>query len=65
MLMEELWMTPTRRMTWIDVRDVAEALIVVAEKEKAGGERIIISQGPWKGQDLREYPSNFTCGGFT
>ena len=41
-------------MTWIDVRDVAEALIIAAEKELAGGERIIISCGPWKGQDLGE-----------
>ncbi|KZT73630.1 NAD(P)-binding protein [Daedalea quercina L-15889] len=39
-------------MTWIDVRDAAEALIVAGEKEQAAGERIIISNGPWKGQDL-------------
>ena len=50
-------MTLACRMTWIDVRDVAEALIAAAEKEKAGGERIIVSRGPWKGQDLRKcYP---------
>lgn len=58
-------MTLTRSMTWIDVRDVAEALIVAGEKEKAGGERIIVSQGPWKGQDLGECQStsNFTGDG--
>ncbi|KAH9916175.1 uncharacterized protein B0H18DRAFT_1107716 [Fomitopsis serialis] len=39
-------------MTWIDVRDAADALIVAAEKEETAGERIIMSSGPWKGQDI-------------
>lgn len=44
------------------MRDVAEALVSVAEKEKAGGERIIISCGPWKGQDLRKLMPGSTDG---
>ena len=55
-------MTLPCRMTWIDVRDVAEALVSVAEKEKAGGERIIISCGLWKGQDLRKWMPGSTNG---
>ena len=37
---------------WIDVRDLAEAHALAIEKEAAGGERIIVSQGVWKWQDF-------------
>ncbi|KAG6864909.1 hypothetical protein C0991_006438 [Blastosporella zonata] len=37
--------------TYIDVRDVAEAHILTLEQEAAGGERIIISAGPYVWQD--------------
>ncbi|KAI0926024.1 hypothetical protein AcW1_008303 [Taiwanofungus camphoratus] len=36
---------------WIDVRDLAEAHVLAIKRQEAGGERIIISQGPWKWQD--------------
>ncbi|CAL1709333.1 unnamed protein product [Somion occarium] len=36
---------------WADVRDVATALVRALEKPEAGGERFIISAGPWKWQD--------------
>ncbi|KAH9838563.1 uncharacterized protein C8Q71DRAFT_704621 [Rhodofomes roseus] len=53
-------------MTWIDVRDVAEALTVAAEKERTAGERIIISTSPWKGQDFlnaaRKFYTNVPVG---
>lgn len=41
-------------MTWVDVRDVAEGLAAAAEKEEAGGERIVVSHGPWNGEDICE-----------
>jgi len=36
---------------WVDVRDLAEAHVLAIEKEKAGGERLIISEGPCMWQD--------------
>jgi len=36
---------------WIDVRDLAEAHVLSLKKQEAGGERVIISEGPWKWQD--------------
>ena len=47
-------------LAFIDVRDVAEAQVLALEKEAAGGERIIISAGPfiWQqwGKRLRTRP---------
>ena len=40
--------------SWIDVRDVALAHILAAQKQEAGGERIIISAGDFVWSDLRE-----------
>ena len=37
---------------WIDVRDLAEAHVLAIQKPEAGGERIIVSQGPFKWQDF-------------
>ncbi|EFI28545.1 D-lactaldehyde dehydrogenase [Coprinopsis cinerea okayama7 len=37
--------------SWVDVRDLADAHILALEKEAAGGERIIISQGPFVWQE--------------
>ncbi|KAG2007013.1 D-lactaldehyde dehydrogenase [Coprinopsis cinerea AmutBmut pab1-1] len=36
--------------SWVDVRDVAQAHVLALENEKAGGERIIVAEGPfvWK-----------------
>ncbi|THG95051.1 hypothetical protein EW026_g6529 [Hermanssonia centrifuga] len=36
---------------WIDVRDLAQAHVLGIQKENAGGNRIIVSAGPWKWQD--------------
>lgn len=36
---------------WVDVRDLAEAHTLSLQREAAGGERIIVSGGPWKWQD--------------
>ncbi|KAI0696058.1 NAD(P)-binding protein [Cerioporus squamosus] len=38
--------------SWVDVRDVAEAHVVALLQLNAGGERIIVSSGPFKWQDL-------------
>ena len=40
------------RSCWIDVRDLAEAHVLAIKKQEAGGERIIISGGPYKWQDF-------------
>ncbi|KAK7471936.1 hypothetical protein VKT23_000042 [Stygiomarasmius scandens] len=37
--------------TWVDVRDLAEAHVRALEREEAGGERIIVSAGPFKYQE--------------
>ncbi|EJT99744.1 NADP-binding protein [Dacryopinax primogenitus] len=39
---------------WIDVRDAATAHVLSLQKPKAGGERIFITGGAFKWQDLRE-----------
>ena len=39
---------------WIDVRDIALAHVLAAQKPEAGGERIIISAGDFVWQDFRE-----------
>lgn len=36
---------------YIDVRDLAEVFVLSLEKEEAGGERIIVSAGPYIWQD--------------
>ncbi|KZT02608.1 NAD(P)-binding protein [Laetiporus sulphureus 93-53] len=38
--------------SWIDVRDLADAHLLALQKEEAGGERIIISEGVFKWQDF-------------
>ena len=37
-----------------DVRDMAEAHVLALEKEKAGGERILVNSGTYTWQDLRK-----------
>ncbi|KAJ7597563.1 D-lactaldehyde dehydrogenase [Mycena floridula] len=37
--------------SWVDVRDLAEAHVLALEKESAGGERFIVSAGPFIWQD--------------
>ncbi|KAJ3521179.1 hypothetical protein NM688_g9052 [Phlebia brevispora] len=37
--------------SWIDVRDLAHAHVLAIQKEAAGGNRIIVSEGPYKWQD--------------
>ncbi|CCM04261.1 uncharacterized protein FIBRA_06430 [Fibroporia radiculosa] len=36
---------------WIDVRDLAQGHVLAIQKEEAGGERFVVTQGPWKWQD--------------
>ncbi|KAI0077589.1 NAD-P-binding protein [Panus rudis PR-1116 ss-1] len=36
---------------WVDVRDLGNASTVVLKKEEVGGQRFIVSAGPWKWQD--------------
>ncbi|PCH42497.1 NAD(P)-binding protein [Wolfiporia cocos MD-104 SS10] len=36
---------------WADVRDVAHAHVLAVQKPEAAGNRIIVSQGPWKWED--------------
>lgn len=43
-----------RRSCWIDVRDLAQAHVLAIQKQEAGGERIIVSEGPYKWQDFGE-----------
>ena len=43
--------------SWIDVRDLAEAHKLALETVEAGGERLIISAGPYKWQDWSECAS--------
>jgi hypothetical protein len=38
---------------WVDVRDLARAQVLALVTASAGGERIIISAGPWVWQDWR------------
>lgn len=46
------------RGSWVDVREVASAQVEAIENERAGGERFIVSVGPWSVQDIREYDSH-------
>ena len=41
---------------WIDVRDVALAHVLAAQKEGAGGERVIVSAGDCAAAELSERP---------
>lgn len=36
------------------MRDLAEAHVLAIQKQEAGGERIIVSEGPYKWQDFGE-----------
>ncbi|KAI0056654.1 D-lactaldehyde dehydrogenase [Artomyces pyxidatus] len=38
--------------SWVDVRDVARAHVLAGEKDDAGGERIIVSAGPFYWQEI-------------
>jgi len=40
------------RLNYVDVRDVSEAHILAIEKEEAGGQRFIVSKGPYCVQDF-------------
>lgn len=42
------------RSCWIDVRDLAEAHVLAIKKQEAGGERVIVSEGPFKWNDFGE-----------
>lgn len=47
----------------VDVRDVALAHVLAIETEKAGGERIIVSNGPFTWESFRESPfARFSLG---
>ena len=39
--------------SWVDVRDLASAHVLAAQKAEAGGERMIVSGGKFFLQDLR------------
>lgn len=41
-------------VSWVDVRDIAEAHAVVLEKEEAGGERILVSASAVPNQEFIE-----------
>ncbi|GJE89213.1 aldehyde reductase [Phanerochaete sordida] len=47
--MEEL---ATEGQSWVDVRDLAHAHALALQRPEAGGERIIVSSGPWNWQDF-------------
>lgn len=40
-------------MSWVDIRDVADAVIAGLKVEQAGGERFIITESPYSWQDWR------------
>jgi nucleoside-diphosphate-sugar epimerase len=41
--------------SWVDVRDVAQGHVLALQKEAAGGERIILSEGSFAWQDWGEF----------
>ncbi|KAJ3573251.1 hypothetical protein NP233_g2544 [Leucocoprinus birnbaumii] len=45
---------------WVDVRDMALAHILALQKEAAGGERIVVSAGPFIWQDLVDIANQLT-----
>jgi nucleoside-diphosphate-sugar epimerase len=50
--------SPATRHTgscWIDVRDLGRAHVLALLKAQAGGERIIVSAGPFVWQDWRAF----------
>lgn len=51
---------PVNSSCWIDVRDLAEAHVLAIKKQEAGGERIIVSEGPFKWQDFGELKLRIT-----
>ncbi|KZT73629.1 NAD(P)-binding protein [Daedalea quercina L-15889] len=44
---------------WVDVRDLAEAHVLAIKKQDAGGERIIVSAGTFKWQDIVDVAHKF------
>jgi len=56
----------TRGEEWIDVRDLAEAHTLALQTQKAAGQRIVISNGPYKWQDwintAQKYATNVRSG---
>ncbi|KAI0733665.1 NAD(P)-binding protein [Fomitopsis betulina] len=44
---------------WIDVRDLAEAHVLAIKKQEAGGERVIVSEGPFKWNDFVDAAQKF------
>ncbi|GJE99866.1 NAD(P)-binding protein [Phanerochaete sordida] len=38
--------------SWVDVRDIAHAIALTLQRSEAGGERIIVSAGPWNWQNF-------------
>ncbi|THH19273.1 hypothetical protein EW146_g1844 [Bondarzewia mesenterica] len=42
----------TEGSAWVDVRDLSLAHVLAGEKAEAGGERIIVSAGPWYWQEI-------------
>lgn len=47
---------PPHRSSYVDVRDLALAHVLALQKPEAGGERIIVSAGPYKWQDWGKHP---------
>ena len=54
-LLEFLLMSIPNRNCWIDVRDLANALVLATHTGDAGNQRIIVSAGPFKWQDWGEF----------
>ncbi|KZT51575.1 D-lactaldehyde dehydrogenase [Calocera cornea HHB12733] len=46
---------------WIDVRDVATAHLLALQKEKAGGERILVAAGAFAWQDVYDSMQSAQC----
>ena len=44
------------RAMFVDVRDIAQAHTLAIQTPAAGGQRFIISSGPYKWQDFGEQP---------
>ncbi|KAK7472041.1 hypothetical protein VKT23_000152 [Stygiomarasmius scandens] len=44
---------------WVDVRDLAEAHVRALQKQEAGGERIIVSAGPFRYQEWMDVVNSF------
>lgn len=55
-------LTTRSRTSWVDVRDIAEAHLLALLRPVAAGERIIVSCGAFKWQDLSEMNNDPLCG---